>query len=49
MKEESQAVINAVDKVLKEGYRTKDIADARTPANKILGTSAMGEAVLKVI
>src|SRR5687768_1273800 len=30
MKAESEAVINAVDKVLKEGYRTRDIADART-------------------
>lgn len=49
MKIESEAVINAVDKVLKAGYRTKDIADAKTPADKILNTSAMGEAVLKFI
>ena len=47
MKKESESVIEAVDKVLKEGYRTKDIADAKTPADKILNTSAMGEAVLK--
>jgi 3-isopropylmalate dehydrogenase len=49
MKKESEAVINAVDSVLKEGYRTKDIADSTTPANMILGTQAMGEQVLKFI
>jgi 3-isopropylmalate dehydrogenase len=49
MKIESDAVINAVDKVLKEGYRTKDIADSKTAKEKILNTSAMGEAVLKFI
>ena len=49
MKEESVLVINAVDKVLKEGYRTIDIADAVTPKDKILGTAAMGEAVLKFL
>src|SRR4026209_45435 len=38
MKNESDAVINAVDKVLKEGYRTRDIADAKTPSDKLLGT-----------
>src|SRR6187549_4168996 len=49
MKEESEAVINAVDKVLKEGYRTRDIADAQTPSDKLLGTEAMGEQVLRHI
>ncbi|MGE5106101.1 MAG: isocitrate/isopropylmalate family dehydrogenase, partial [Sphingobacteriales bacterium] len=49
MKAESEAVINAVDKVLKSGFRTRDIADAQTPANKILGTEAMGKEVLKFI
>ena len=37
------------DKVLKEGYRTRDIADAQTAADKILGTEAMGEEVLKFL
>jgi 3-isopropylmalate dehydrogenase len=46
LKAESEAVINAVDAVLKSGYRTRDIADASTPADKILGTAAMGEQVL---
>jgi 3-isopropylmalate dehydrogenase len=49
MKEESEAVISAVDQVLKEGFRTRDIADAQTPADKILGTNAIGEEVLKFI
>ena len=49
MKAESEAVINAVDQVLKAGFRTKDIADAQIAADKILGTEAMGEEVLKVI
>ena len=49
MKTESDAVINAVDKVLKAGFRTGDIADAQTPKEKILGTDAIGEEVLKFI
>lgn len=49
MKEESEAVIQAVDKVLKSGLRTRDIADSFTPAEKILGTGPMGEAVLKYL
>jgi 3-isopropylmalate dehydrogenase len=46
MKAESEDVINAVDQVLKAGFRTRDIADASTPAEKILGTEAMGNEVL---
>jgi 3-isopropylmalate dehydrogenase len=42
-------VINAVDQVLKAGYRTVDIADKTTPKENILGTEAMGEAVLKFL
>ncbi len=49
MKEESNVVINAVDKVLKAGFRTKDIADANTTQDKILNTEAMGEEVLKFL
>ncbi|MDQ6902484.1 MAG: isocitrate/isopropylmalate family dehydrogenase, partial [Bacteroidota bacterium] len=49
MKEESNLVINAVDKVLKAGFRTKDIADANTSQDKILNTEAMGEEVLKFL
>ncbi|RVU26803.1 3-isopropylmalate dehydrogenase [Sandaracinomonas limnophila] len=49
LKEESNAVINAVDQVLKKGFRTKDIADANTPKDMILGTDAIGEEILKMI
>lgn len=47
LKEESETVIKAVEKTLKEGYRTRDIADAATAKDKILGTEAMGEMVCK--
>ena len=46
LKKESEAVINAVDAVLKAGFRTRDIADATTASNMILGTEAMGNEVL---
>ena len=49
MKEESNALINAIDAVLKAGFRTGDIADANTPKDMILGTVAMGEEILKRI
>jgi len=49
LKEEADAVINAVDQVLKAGYRTRDIADEHTAVDKLVGTSEMGEAVLKFI
>lgn len=49
MKQESQAILNAVDAVLKLGFRTRDIANKNTPAEKILGTIAMGEEVLKLL
>jgi 3-isopropylmalate dehydrogenase len=49
MKTESGTVIHAVDKVLKSGFRTRDIAGPQTPSGRILGTEAMGEEVLKGI
>ena len=49
MKAESEAVINAVDQVLKKGFRTGDIADATTDKSMILGTDAIGEEILKLI
>jgi len=49
LKEESLAIINAVDQVLKKGFRTHDIADASTPKHLILGTDAIGEEILKMI
>ena len=49
LKEESEAIISAVDQVLKSGVRTRDIADAHTPAGMILGTEATGEALLRYL
>jgi len=46
MKAESKAIIDAVDAVLKAGFRTGDIADENTPKDKILSTSGIGEQVL---
>jgi 3-isopropylmalate dehydrogenase len=49
MKAESEVVINAIDQVLKKGFRTTDIADAMTVKSMILGTDAIGEEILKLI
>ena len=49
LKEESDTVIKAVEKTLKQGYRTKDIADANTSHEKILGTEVMGNIVANQI
>lgn len=47
LKEEAEAIIQAVDKTLKQGWRSADIADSSTPADKKLGTKGMGEKVLE--
>lgn len=49
LKAESEAIISAVDKLLKDGFRTRDIADVTTPADKILNTQQAGEELLKRI
>ncbi len=46
LQDEAKAVTDAVDKTLKAGWRTSDIADKTTPADHILGTAAMGAKVL---
>jgi len=46
MKEEAETVIKAVEQTLKQGYRTADIADAKTPKDKILNTQQMGKQVV---
>lgn len=45
LKEESETVIKAVEQTLRDGYRTRDIADATTAHEKILGTEVMGNVV----
>lgn len=49
MKEESEAIISAIDQVLKNGFRTRDIADKTTDPSMILGTDAIGEEILKLL
>jgi 3-isopropylmalate dehydrogenase len=49
LKKEAEAVIQAVDRLLKEGYRTRDIASNLTAADKILGTTAIGNKLLEFI
>ena len=49
LKEEAKSITTAIDKVLKAGYRTGDIADAHTEAEKVLGTEAMGRMVLQFL
>ncbi|CAM3965927.1 3-isopropylmalate dehydrogenase [Mucilaginibacter galii] len=49
LKEEAKSITTAIDKVLKAGYRTGDIADTHTEADKVLGTEAMGKMVLQFL
>jgi len=47
--EEAKKVTTAIDKALKAGFRTGDIADNSTDKAKILGTAAMGQKVLEYL
>lgn len=49
MKAEAEAVIAAVDAVLKAGFRCRDIATSTTAPEMILGTDAMGFEILSRI
>jgi len=49
LKEESNAVIDAVAQTLKAGFRTVDIADTKTSKDKILTTEQMGVQVIQRI
>ena len=46
LKEESEAILVAVEKTLQAGFRTADIADARTAKEKILNTQSMGDCIV---
>ena len=39
----------AIEAVLAEGWRTRDIAVADTPADRIVGTAAMGDLVVRAL
>jgi 3-isopropylmalate dehydrogenase len=49
LKDEAKRITDAIDQVLKAGYRTGDIADSHTDEAKILGTEAMGKMVLQFL
>ena len=42
---EANAIEEAVNKTIKKGFRTKDIADKNTSSSKILGTKEMGNMI----
>ena len=43
----ADALADAITAVLADGWRTKDIADANTPADKRVGTTQMGDLVVQ--
>lgn len=49
MGEQAAWIETAVARVLDEGWRTRDIADVNTPADKILGTAQMGDKVIAAL
>lgn len=49
LEKEAKIIEDAVEKVIKQGYRTKDIAGKDTTREKILGTRQMGDLISEVI
>ena len=49
LKQEAKLLVDTIDKVLKEGFRTNDIAEATTNRYKVLGTQEMGKLVIKFL
>src|SRR5690606_10171412 len=49
LQEEAKLVTNDVAQTLKAGWRTGDIANSETAADKILGTKEMGAKVLEAL
>lgn len=47
MKDEAELIIEAVEKTLRDGYRTVDIADKNIDNEHVLSTEAMGKKVLE--
>jgi 3-isopropylmalate dehydrogenase len=45
MHDAADALASAIEGVLASGWRTRDIADAATPPERIVGTTAMGDRV----
>ena len=49
MGEQAGWIEGAVARVLDEGWRTRDIADAATPADHVIGTAEMGDKVVAAL
>lgn len=47
LKEEAKQVTQAVEEILKKGYRTADIANSKDDVTKVLGTEQMGQKLLQ--
>ncbi len=45
--EEAAAVERAIEDVLNEGWRTRDIANDETPEDRVVGTEGMGALVVE--
>jgi len=49
LKKEAAAVVSAIERVLRLGFRTNDIADANTEPAKLLRTTEMGSRIAELI
>ena len=49
MDEAADELAAAVTRVLDEGWRTADLADDATPAERVLGTAAMGDKIVEAL
>lgn len=49
LKSEAKMILDVIDQVLKEGFRTNDIASDVTNPYQVLGTQEMGKLILKFI
>lgn len=49
LKQESNDIWEAMNKVFAEGYRTRDLASRETPADRLISTSQFGDLVVKNI
>lgn len=48
LKEDARRLTDAIRQVLKQGFRTADIASATSDRSKILGTKEMGQQILEI-
>lgn len=49
LQQESDAIWAAIRRLFAEGYRSHDLKDATTPADKILGTKAFGDKIVSYL